>query len=1309
MCKRSIIVAAMAVMLGASNAVFAKEVVFNPTVQDVDGSYCWTNENNWVGGVLPGINDVQVYQPSGNMTVKITPKTSGYHQFAGMKFLSGKTYFTSGHYFYVNAVETEIYVAGEASVVCSNMIDNWNSANSLIKTGGGPFTFRKIGENDKPLKLIDIREGTFKNISGDSVVKASAVRIHRDAVFFANGYNYFRGLDADVQIDDGGTFQVDGKTGKINVGCLSGAGDIVDVGSTYTDLQIKPTRDCVFSGTMSAKVQPNIMTGATGRFILGASNVFAQCQAVTGSEWLGFLPGIGTFTFGGVYTGKTSSPLVLADTNGAPVTVSVAMNNDKPAKFATTGPGSVQFRVYDTALTNGLVRNGGALTALSATLTLGDDSLANGFDFSVPSEICAASGATVVFRSSEPITFAGAVTGSGAFKFYPSLTTLANLRTTGNATSTLYGDLTINGGDAVRAYSGFMFGNPNTTLTINGGRLGGARKAVNDAVEGGPIVPDGFVFGGQQSGSKVVLNGGELWLTGEANFAPQTLEQNGGRLYFEGSSYSPLSSATAANPCVVRFNGGRTILSRRDTAYFNDFTPFSSSDALSLRVGAGGARFVEEHVYSGAACSEAGSGMDEKFDKILRPLVSDVESGVDGGVSQSSLMSFYYAHPLQITGPYVAEGGATHIDAPHDISSGRYFGAGNTTLRNHRINFADRAAEFSFCPHGAGKKLTVEGTGAFELRKTSSGSPANLTIGNLEIDHGALFLIDPVSFGGANASTVKLASAPATSLSGRVLAPVVAAKDYKTFSFMGYDAEKGFTNLVLAASTSFSGASASKPFQIGPVSGNWVGVAAGTKIKVEALHVEGSATVQLYDNATITIGDGVNPAILLLPSYGLTGSASSALEFGTSEGVVVCGSPNNSTLKNCVSNLRLPIKSANGLTIVGYPSINIYGTIGVCMNGTNTYSGVTRINSAIVQAENDRCFSSGRVIVGGGRRYGGGVRFVKKNGVWANDFTLAGWGIRRSKWNNEDCFTGAMSFWRDGKVTGNVELTDDARLCATNGASGEIAGVISGPGKADIVYSRGVLRFSNSNTYTGGTDLIGSSTLELGRGDSAGTGEILLSGSTLRFVNTEPAVFTNKIVGTGTIEVVGAPVTFAGDEFAALECRTLAAGSTITFPNVAGGDLRYAAVLDGDTLDLNGRDVTFHGIWGSGTISGGTVTVAGEIHPGGEGTIGTLAFDRPPVVSAGAKLVAECSGSAVDSLTVAGGDLAIGDLAFEFRVIGRPSGPIRATVLSTPEGSVSGEFSSVVKTPSRAESAKVKYGASQVEVIYLKGMIITFN
>ena len=150
-------------------------------------------------------------------------------------------------------------------------------------------------------------------------------------------------------------------------------------------------------------------------------------------------------------------------------------------------------------------------------------------------------------------------------------------------------------------------------------------------------------------------------------------------------------------------------------------------------------------------------------------------------------------------------------------------------------------------------------------------------------------------------------------------------------------------------------------------------------------------------------------------------------------------------------------------------------------------------------------------------------------------------------------------------------------------------------------------------------------------------------------------------------------------------------------------------MLDGGTLDLGGEDVTLHEVWGSGTIAGGTVTLAGEIHPGGEGAIGTLTFDRPPVAVAGAKLVAECDGAAGDQLVVGGGDFALGNLALEFRLYAKPSGIGGVTVLSTPDGAVSGEFASVVKTPRRAESAEVNYGAGQVTVEFRQGTMIIFR
>ena len=49
------------------------------------------------------------------------------------------------------------------------------------------------------------------------------------------------------------------------------------------------------------------------------------------------------------------------------------------------------------------------------------------------------------------------------------------------------------------------------------------------------------------------------------------------------------------------------------------------------------------------------------------------------------------------------------------------------------------------------------------------------------------------------------------------------------------------------------------------------------------------------------------------------------------------------------------------------------------------------------------------------------------------------------------------------------------------------------------------------------------------------------------------------------------------------------------------------------------------------------------------------------------------------------------------------------TVLSTPDGAVSGEFASVVKTPRRAESAEVNYGAGQVTVEFRQGTMIIFR
>ena len=123
-------------------------------------------------------------------------------------------------------------------------------------------------------------------------------------------------------------------------------------------------------------------------------------------------------------------------------------------------------------------------------------------------------------------------------------------------------------------------------------------------------------------------------------------------------------------------------------------------------------------------------------------------------------------------------------------------------------------------------------------------------------------------------------------------------------------------------------------------------------------------------------------------------------------------------------------------------------------------------------------------------------------------------------------------------------------------------------------------------------------------------------------------------------------------------------------------------------------------------MTGGTATIAGEIQPGGANAIGTLTFDRPPVFASGATFVCEDLEGACDKVVVEGGDMALDDLGFAFTLIGAGRGKGSATVFAVTDGTVSGEFASVTKTPQKAERAEVEYGASKVDMILSQGLLL---
>ena len=1209
-------------------SAMAAEFTFQAVVPNSDGtSYCWTNTANWVGGNVPGYNDTWVFDPGAGNTLEVTVPTrtgSLYYRFAGIKVKSGTVKFKSGTYIYANGSPAVLDVAEGARAQC-NVTFDFHNTSGVQKTGAGTFEAASYFGRDKTVSSVDIQEGRLQfGLAGG--VKSTSMRIRNGATCAVYNYNINLG---NVHIDQGGTLRLKGGSGKVTVSNLTGEGNVVsDDGGLYTDFQITPSSDSVFSGTMSVPVRPKIMTSATARFILGAGNVFAGDMIVTGSKWLGFAPGVGTFTLG-KYKANSGFPLNLADTNGAPVKVRVRLHADELATFATTGPGDVQIEHDGLSLLGSKVQSTGTLSTL-VSLTLGDGTAANDFDFSTLTGLdVASSDGSITINNSGATTVGAKVSGLGSLTVR-SPTTFEDFCY--SSAFNVGADVTVAGGVSSPAYIAFT--EDGKTLTLAGG----------------------------------------------------TMTRNASPTYGTG--------VAAATLCL---DGGtfRTAFSGVTT-----LSPFgTAADALSLTVGRNGGALVSVPINpnEGYAC----------YVSIPKTFASAVAEGVDGGLRLTGYPDFIFGAQQTITGPFEAEGGVVTVAVGADISgSSGFFGNGDLVLRNEVLRIEKRNSAGTLHLAGEGKALRTEGGSMLTLRDDASGAAMSVEIPGLAVGaDAALVLYDNVaSVGAEGGSTVKVAggTVETSAASGRVLANVFGSADGgRTFRFLGYDAANGFVPLSgVKSQSNFDGVTAGDVLEFAQNAGAWYQTANNGAFAVEALVLKNQMALRLGANATLAIGDGVHSGVLALEKTSqLLGAAGSGIHFGTAQGLVLVGA--NAAASDSHGTLSARILSANGLAIMGTPDNTVFHAL--LLSGANTYSGATHIGAVCVKAGNSECFSSGDVYVLPGERHGGQVRFVSAK-TWTNSFHVAGNGMGHSRYGGRQG-NGALSFAANAVVSGNVELTAPARFNTMDAAvTGKVTGVVSGD-KLWLYDTPGVIELAAPNTYTGGTEIV-KSTLALGRGDSVGTGVVLLDQGVLRFINEAPVVFTNDVAGTGTIEILGAPVTFTGKAFAALNGWSVAKGTVMDFPNVASGDVLYAAVLSNDTRDLGGKDATVSEIWGAGTISGGALTVTGEMHPGGKNAIGTLAFDRPPVFAAGATLVCEDMNGDCDKIAVGGGNLALGDLALAFTLIGESIGKGSATIVEVAEGAVSGAFSSVEKTPKRAERANVKYGSSLVKMVFSEGLMI---
>lgn len=309
----------------------------------------------------------------------------------------------------------------------------------------------------------------------------------------------------------------------------------------------------------------------------------------------------------------------------------------------------------------------------------------------------------------------------------------------------------------------------------------------------------------------------------------------------------------------------------------------------------------------------------------------------------------------------------------------------------------------------------------------------------------------------------------------------------------------------------------------------------------------GKGVVELAGPATLTGGIKIANGSSMLISYGgttVTESGSWLHPIITYTHAVIPADFINDGLLNFyrTTSNRYPDETEISGEISGTGQLTTSGNSTLVLTGTNTYTGLTTIDSATNT-------SSLRSIlqIGDGGTTGSIIGDVKNYG--------------------------AIAFDRSDTMT--------------------FAGVVSGTGSLRQ-RGTGTLVLTGANTYTGGTT-INSGTLQLGNNGTTGsvTGDVLDTG-TLVFKRSDTVAFSGAISGTGAVRQAGTGTVILNAD------NTYTGGTVVDSGTLMIGDAAHpGAYMRGPVTVASGATLSGHG-----TINGPVTNNGGTVSPGG--SIGTL-------------------------------------------------------------------------------------------------------
>lgn len=1123
----------------------------------------WTDPANWSSGALPTKEDTVTFDPGDVESYTVNVSANG--NCGGLNFVSGGDFLLkigSNCRIYLKTGTADLFVSDGVSLTISNALVAASArATTLRKTGPGKVRFTATNGDGLTgvywgwFKAWDFAGGVAEFDPPTTCPIRSPVTIRSGATLKC-AQNYLFSSDVAVHLEEGSILDLKGATNTYLDG-FSGSGVITNVwelfsvaltngpylfsGRLYPDLDRlddkgKPLRDFVIVKFDKQNARnPNIVTPIEKyRFILGSSNAFENViveYPASERSPLAFAEGIGEFH---VFRMNPSglAPILLEDVSGKPISLYTDCGN--LASLWTSGCGTFCFdRGYGRMMTAQQMPKFTGFTGSFGTrkdrLTFGNGT-AEGWVAALPPEITLFAtypgngdtwcGLEFNAPADSTVEMANPIVGNGAYTFY------GNVKTTGfDVQGGVFhnkGDTTLSGANAhLSRYHTYFYND--TVLTVrDGAYYGGADRSVNEHY-GRPLRHAETIFYNRDSHTnrtvKVCDGGTVCWGQTVPDFT----------VVSKGGTFETYCGMNADRDKSITWDGGTLRL--LDYVSFYNMNADAGNGTLSHFVGANGMTIeilARHYPYNGG------------FHKIYfrNPVRPAAGVSSDGGVRRIGPGYLLFMAPLETRGLFDNADGTLLIRNYEAMvnASGPLFGLGDFRLGNARVEVADSGeAENGVTSPitariGTGGNFVYGGAGLVSVRiKASDDVVHSFALGNaVRDDRGTLFIHDAAATLGGD---VTFTSAPAMDSAGRIIAPIftVAADvvDFASYAsgkvtqFGGYvPLANGGASSVAIANAAMTVASSTSVAAL-KVKGNG---------SLNTSSASGNSIVTISAGATLSVGDGVNPAPVILQSAGGSSVASidgaGTLDFGTSEGVIIgCWLANGAYPVR----VRAKIAGQNGLTLAAPPTFNGSGMV-VELYGENTYSGDTVINGVQAIPKSDTAFSSGKVRIGDGALAGGCVRFETPGIRLENDFCAAGSGSRFRELGgaaSQHCF-GAFLFTADGEVAGNVEVYAPMRMTAYGeGVTGTFSGTISGGSieigscKAGLAYENGRIVFTGSNTYTGGTELV-SSTLVLKDGGTAGTGVVMLNEGTLEIDNSAETTVANRITGCGRIRLVGA-------------------------------------------------------------------------------------------------------------------------------------------------------------------------------------------